>query len=60
MRELEQAVGADACALLQALTVDVERRAVKQLIRVPDADGPQSTDVVIGDSVEVLKSPVHE
>ena len=59
MHELEQAICADAGFLGEALTVDLERSAMKKLVGVTDADGAKTPHVVAGDSIEVLERAVQ-
>src|SRR5690348_5241900 len=57
--ELEKTARAEPGSLRQTLAVDVERCAMKELVRVPDARRAQSADVVVGDSGQVLERAIH-
>lgn len=60
VHELEKTIGADARFLGQALAIDSKRRAVQQLVRMPDAAGAKPRHVVVGDAAQVLERPVHD
>ena len=59
VRELEEAIGADASLLGQPLAIDAERRPMEQLIRMPDPARSQPPNIVIGDSTQVFERPIH-
>jgi hypothetical protein len=60
VREVEEALCADACLFRQALAVDAEGGAMKQLVRVVDPARAKSADVVVGDSAQVFERSVHD
>ncbi len=59
VHELEEPVRRDPGPLRESLAVDVERRAVEQLVGVMDADGAKASNVGLGDAWQVLERPVH-
>src|SRR5713101_2054272 len=58
--EPEQTLGRDPSPFGQALAVDLERRAVQELVRVLDPGGPEAAHVGVRDAPQVFERPIHD
>ena len=57
--ELEETIGRDPRLLRQPLAVDLERRAMEELVGVIDPDRPQASHISVGDAAQILESAIH-